>query len=159
GAQYGAWLPWQDVLHACRLRLRPASRWQVFLAVWATSARYGGGGARLGVADIAAMTGLSARTVKSALAGLVQLSLVSRPRRSRGLAVHLPALAAGRPDGQTVTSPAPARGASKVALARCKQGCTSSTGIKVSSSSSKNRVVGPTFTEAQLTVVEEVLVE
>lgn len=37
----GTWLPWDLVERVAKLRLRPASRWQVFLLLVATSCRYG----------------------------------------------------------------------------------------------------------------------
>ena len=62
----GAWLPWEAAERLCRLKLGPASRWQVLLAVVLTSARFGGRDAWLRVGDVTGMTGLSARTVKAA---------------------------------------------------------------------------------------------
>jgi hypothetical protein len=73
----------------CRLRLDPPSRWQVLLAIVATSARYGGRDARLSVAEIATMTGLCERTVKSAVADLIAAGLVRRVGRCRRFAVPL----------------------------------------------------------------------
>ena len=88
----GAWLSWSVVRALLRLNLRPASRWRVFLAVLLVSARYGGRDAWLGIDDIAALTGLSPRTVKAALAALRNSGLVVRVRRARLLSVPLLAM-------------------------------------------------------------------
>jgi hypothetical protein len=85
----GAWLAWSVVRSLLRLNLRPASRWRVFLAVLLVSARYGGRDAWLGIDDLAALTGLSPRTVKAALAALRTGGHVVRVRRSRSLSVPL----------------------------------------------------------------------
>ena len=66
----GAWLPWDLVVQVCRLRLRPASVFQVLFTVLATQQRYGGKEARLTADNIAEMTGLSMATVKRALVKL-----------------------------------------------------------------------------------------
>ena len=71
----GAWLPWETVEQLCRLRMGPSSVWQVFLAVQTTSARYGGGIAWLGIADLMDMTGLCERAVKKALSYLISNGL------------------------------------------------------------------------------------
>lgn len=84
----GAWLPWPVVEAIVKLDLKP-SRYRVFLAIACTSARYGGRDAKLGIDDIAEMTGLSERTVKTAVADLVTKGLVTRPSRSRRLAVPM----------------------------------------------------------------------
>ena len=85
----GAWLPWSVVKTLLQLRLRPGSRWQVYLAVVLTSARYGGKDAKLGIDDLCDLTGLSPRTVKSAVAVLCKSGLLVRVRRSRLLPVPL----------------------------------------------------------------------
>jgi hypothetical protein len=61
----------------------------VFLAVLLVSARYGGRDARLGIDDIAVLTGLAPRTVKAALRVLKNGDLVVRVRRARSLSVPL----------------------------------------------------------------------
>ena len=72
----GAWLPWVVVEALLRLRLRPCSQWQVYLAVLLTSARYGGKDAKLGIDDICNLTGLSPRTVKGAVAALCKSGIL-----------------------------------------------------------------------------------
>lgn len=85
----GAWLPWRVVETLLRLRLRPCSHWQVYLAVLLTSARYNGNDAKLGIDDICSMTGLSPRAVKGAVITLCKSGLLVRPRRARLLRVPL----------------------------------------------------------------------
>jgi hypothetical protein len=85
----GAWLTWPVVEAVLRLKLRQASRWRVFLAVLLVSARYGGRPARLGIDDLALLTGLAPRTVKGALSALRHGGLVLRARRARLLSVPL----------------------------------------------------------------------
>lgn len=85
--EYGSWLPWSVVMQAVKFRLRPASRWQVYLLLLCTSCRFGGKEARLSVAEIAAKTGLSERTVKAALADLIAAGHVRRLGRYRKLVV------------------------------------------------------------------------
>ena len=85
----GAWLPWPVVASLLQLRLRPCSRWQVFLAVLLTSARYNGQDAKLGIDDLCDLTGLAPRTVKSAVSALCKSGLLVRVRRSRLLRVPL----------------------------------------------------------------------
>lgn len=87
---YFARVPADVYERVVRLRdLRPASRWQVFLLILLTSCRFGGRPAYLSVADIAAKTGLSARTVKAALADLLAAGLVRRDGRYKRLVVPL----------------------------------------------------------------------
>ena len=86
---HGAWLAWHVVEVVLRLKLRQASRWRVFLAVLLVSARYGGRDARLGIDDLARLTGLAPRTVKAALAALRDGGLVMRVRRVRLLSVPI----------------------------------------------------------------------
>lgn len=86
---FGAWLPWPVVQRAVKLRLRPASRWQVYLLLLCVSCRFGGKEVRLSVAEIAERTGLSERTVKAALAGLIAAGHVRRLGRYRKLLVTL----------------------------------------------------------------------
>ena len=99
----GAWLPWPVVEQVLKLDLRPGSRRRVFLAILFTSARYGGRDALLGVADLTRMTGLSPRTVKSAIAALRAAGLIVRVGRYRRLAV--PLLAAARSAGASEDAP------------------------------------------------------
>lgn len=87
--EVGAWVPWPLVERVVRLKLEPPSRWQVFLVVLLTSCRFGGGEARLSVAEIAERTELSERTVRSSLADLARAGLVARPSRYRKLVVTL----------------------------------------------------------------------
>jgi len=61
----------------------------MFLAVLLVSARYGGRDARLGIDDVARLTGLAPRTVKAALSALKDGELVVRVRRAWLLAVPL----------------------------------------------------------------------
>jgi hypothetical protein len=82
-------LAWPVVEAVLRLKLRPASRWRVFLAVLLVSARYGGRDARLGIDDLARLTGLAPRTVKAALTALRNGGLIVRVRRARLLRVPL----------------------------------------------------------------------
>ncbi|VTR94312.1 unnamed protein product [Gemmata massiliana] len=91
--EYGAWVPWSVVERVQRLRLRPASRWQVLFTILTTSCRYGGKEARLSIRDIAGRTGLSERTVKGALADLIRAGHVRRQGRYGKLVVaFLPAV-------------------------------------------------------------------
>lgn len=85
----GAWLPWSVVEPLLRLRLRPCSRWQVYLAALLTSARYGGRDAKLGIDDICRITGLAPRTVKGAISDLQKSGLIVREGRARRLSVPL----------------------------------------------------------------------
>ena len=155
----GAWLPWSQVKALCRLRLRPASHGQVFVAVLMTSARYGGREAHLGVGDLAEMTGLAPRTVKAALTGLIGRKLLVRKGRYRRLAVNLGDDA--KVDG-VVTPSAPPRsrtaagGADKPAPPRCKQACTSPTSIDVSSFEKKST---DSFSAKQRAFIADVLAE
>jgi hypothetical protein len=85
------------------LRLDPPSRWQVLLAIVATSARYGGRDARLSVAELATLTGLCERTVKSSIRDLTAAGLIRRVGRCRRFAVPL----LGRPASGDEESPLP----------------------------------------------------
>ena len=88
-SERGAWLPWSVIEQLVKLRLRPASRWQVLLLLAATSCRYGRKEARRSVEEIADATGLSNRTVKAALADLIEAGFVRRVGRYRKLVVTL----------------------------------------------------------------------
>ena len=85
----GAWLSWPVVVALLQLQLNFCPRWQVYLAVLLTSARYGGQDAKLGIDDLCDLTGLSPRTVKSAVSALCKSGLLVRVRRSRLLRVPL----------------------------------------------------------------------
>jgi Winged helix-turn-helix DNA-binding len=85
----GAWVPWAVVEQLVALKLRPPSRWPVLLTVLLTSCRYGRRDARLSVAEIAERTGLSERTVKTALADLELAGLVQRTARYRRFTVPM----------------------------------------------------------------------
>jgi hypothetical protein len=145
----------------CRLELRPASVWRVFVAVLLTSARYGGRAARLAVADLARMTGLAVRTVKAALTGLQAQGLLAREGRYGRLQVRL---GAGGVAGRTASSapregaPGPTGGASLRAPPRCTQACTSPTCFYVSSSRREVKE-GDAFTARQRAVITDVLSE
>jgi hypothetical protein len=137
GVGAGAWLPWPVVEAVCKLNLRPPSVWQVFLAVLATWARYGLKEARLTVEDLGAMTGLSQRTVKAALAQLRERGLVARNGRYGRLVVVLGdqagvAEGAASPDGGGQSEGATG-GASLSAPRTCTQACTSPTSVYCSS--------------------------
>jgi DNA-binding GntR family transcriptional regulator len=68
--------------------LRRLSTWQVFLAIAATTARYGGI-AKLGIEDLARLTELSPRTVKTAVAELLAAGLIVRLSRYRNIIVPI----------------------------------------------------------------------
>jgi hypothetical protein len=157
----GAWLPWATAEAVCRLTLRPASCWRVFLAVLFTCIRYGGGDARLGVAELAEMTGLSLRTVKRALAMLLNMGILVRHGRYGRL--HVVLAAAENTGGANNLVPPGAvppagRGANKLTPPRCQVADTSPTCIYVCIN--KNRVGDtPPFTAKQQTVIADVLAE
>jgi hypothetical protein len=69
------------------LRLARSSSWQVLLAI--VSAAGPDASAELSIGEIAGITGLSPRTVKGALAGLVRAAVVVRLTRYRRLRVPL----------------------------------------------------------------------
>ena len=69
------------------LRLARSSSWQVLLAI--VSAAGPDASAELSIGEIARITGLSPRTVKGALAGLVRAAVVVRLARYRRLCVPL----------------------------------------------------------------------
>ena len=160
GGKPGAWLDWPTVSILCRLDLRPPSLWQVFMAVLLTSLRYGGGDARLSVDDLSLMTGLSARTVKGAVAALIGRGLLTRVRRYGCLRVNFPAVSAGGADklAPPVVDRESGRGADKPAPPRCKLVCTSPTSIYVSSLS-KEESRPATFTDHQLSLIADVFAE
>ncbi|MBI3411317.1 MAG: MarR family transcriptional regulator [Planctomycetes bacterium] len=85
----GSWLPWDVVERVCKLNLKPASTWQVLLAVLLTSARYNGRTAHLGVTELVQLTGLSKRTVTRALALLINKGYLVRTVRYKRLQVNL----------------------------------------------------------------------
>jgi hypothetical protein len=133
GGKPGAWLPWPMAEALCHLTLHPPSRWQVLVAVLVTSCRYGGGEARLGVDDLAGLTGLAPRTVKGALKDLIDRGLVRRVGRYKRLTARLPGGDQGRggantpaPPGGEAGSPG---GADTRAPRRGKHACPSPTCI------------------------------
>lgn len=156
----GAWVPWPTAEAMFGLQLRPPSLWQVLHAVVLTSARYGGRDARLGIADLAQMTGLSHRTIKGALTKLVELRILSRVGRYRRLRVNLPGMG---PVGGAGLSAPPAdasgktRSASKIAPPRGNVGCTSPNSIYVSLL--RERDTGGTFSAKQMNLIGNVFVE
>ncbi len=93
----GTWLPWPIVEAAVKLRLKPSSRHQVYWALLAVACRYGGGEVRRSVEEIAAMTGLSPRTVKSAIADLTRDGHVKRLGRYCKLVVTIISTPPGPP--------------------------------------------------------------
>lgn len=134
--EFGAWLNWSEVEKLCRLKLRPASVWPVLLAVLLTSRRYGNQDARLGIEQLAELTGLSSRTVQRALTHLSQMGLVVRPERYRRLQITL--APAQKPAGGAKKLAPPAleaiseRGVNKVAPPIRQQADASPTCIYVS---------------------------
>ncbi len=78
------------LLQIAKLDLGLTSRYRVLVVILSVSYQYGWRPAKLGVDDLARITGLSARTVKSSLADLMDSGLVVRPSRYRSLAVILP---------------------------------------------------------------------
>lgn len=87
----GVWLnePTADAL--CRLDLRPPSLWRVLFALLITLPRSGAREVHIKTEDLSRMTGLSARTVKTAVAKLVDLKLVTRIGRYERYWVNVPA--------------------------------------------------------------------
>jgi hypothetical protein len=157
----GAWVPWPLAERLCHLGLRTPSHWRVFLAVLLTAARYGGPEAYLVVADLVRLTGLGTRTVKGALARLVELGLLARTARCRRLRVTL-GDGWGHGGGADELAPrggdaAPAGGADKLAPPRCRQACTSPTSF-ISSCIEEGRGRG-TFSRGQVEVIDDVLAE
>ena len=98
----GVWLPWGLAADVLRRRLRPPSRWQVFLAVLMTQMRYGGTEAHLGAKEIALMTGLAVSTVKRAVSGLLADGILHRPSKRLRLVVDLTGTAA---EGTRIQAP------------------------------------------------------
>lgn len=86
----GACSPWTAVRAIFQMRLPAGSRRQLFLAIMLSSACYGNRDARLGIADLAKLTGLAPRTIKTAVAALINAGLVVRVKRCRYLRVTLP---------------------------------------------------------------------
>jgi hypothetical protein len=155
----GAWLPWPTVEKVCRLDLRPPSVWRVFLAVLLTAARFGGREARLDVGALAGMTGLSRRTVKAALARLLERGLLARRGRYGVLMVTFGAEGdgsggAGTPAPRGGDAPNPG-GADELAPPRCRQACPSPTSVNVFHSEDST---GP-FSRKQQGVIQDVLNE
>ena len=162
----GAWVPWPGVEALCRLKLKPSSHWQVLLAVYLTSMRYGGREAKLSIAGIARMTGLAERTVKGAVAALVKEKLVVRVGRYGRFKVNLTA-AASREGGADTVAPPAARhsipaGADMSAPRKGNHVCPSPTSLYVLSSciseEGSDRACAP-FSNAQQNVIDDVLIE
>lgn len=82
-------VPWGVTAELVRTRLKPSSRWQVYLLILMTSLRFGGRAAHLTSRQIAAATGLSERTVRAAVTALVAAGLVARPSRYGKLTVKV----------------------------------------------------------------------
>jgi hypothetical protein len=173
----GAWVPWRQAEALCRLGLTTPSHWRVLLAVSMVAARYGGTVARLGVDDLARMTGLAPRTVKAALAALIARGLVIRVGRYRRLAVDL---GGDRETSTVVVTPPPngesggdgarvdesvrragrrGAGACKVAPARGNLTCTSPTSFYVSSLQPTQQGGWGAFSPCQAAIVADVLAE
>jgi hypothetical protein len=142
------------------------------LAVLFTSARYGKRDARLSIEDLAGMTGLASRTVKAALATLIDRSLLSRSGRYKSLRVTLIGADVSPRGADTYPLAIPAGGADELALPctdrgvpggadkpappRCRQACTSPTTVNVSSLKESSR---SSFTRKQTTLIADVLSE
>jgi hypothetical protein len=147
----------------CKLDMRPPSVWQVYFAVLATWARYGRKEARLTVEDLEAMTGLSERAVKAALAQLLGRGLLARNGRYGRLVVVLAdqagvAEGAGSPD-EGGRSEGATGGAGLSAPRRCTQACTSPTSVYCSSNKELVSEGSDTFTAKQRGVITDVLSE
>jgi len=157
--QKGAWIPWQIAECLPRLSLRPASRWQVFMAVLTVWCRYGRGEAWLAVADIAAVTGLSKRTVQAAISELIALGLVERRGRYKRLVVKPEGLCELAHDqlpdvGQNRDGEAGHRSADKAASPTGEQDCASTICIGVLKEDNAGRRV---FSGRQLTAIRRAL--
>jgi len=161
GQNYGAWVPWEIAERLPRLRLGPSSRWQVFQAVLMTWYRYGQDEARLGIKEIAAVTGLCTRTVKAALKDLLRSGLLRRRGRYKRLVVDLDVLrnstsSAACLTGANVTMSQDERGADIPAPPKGTQACTSPTSSYVLEKDSKG---GAVFSKKQTAVIQDVLEE
>jgi hypothetical protein len=157
----GAWLAWPTAAAVCELDLRRPSLWRVFLAVLLTSARYGGREARLSTADLARMTKLAPRTVKGAVAELVNRQHLIRPTRYQRYLVNIPGMYSPPGSGYKPSRPrrgsATRRGADDPAPRRCTNACTSPTSIYVSSG--KREKCAGTFSSSQSRLISEVIAE
>jgi len=157
----GAWLPWPDVEILCKLSLRRGSHWRVFLTILLTSLRYGRQVARLGISDIARMTGLAPRTVKGALGALRQAGLVTRVGRYKSLKVSL-AAGSGNSGGASKRAPRAGkpratRGASLAAPPKGKLACPSPTCFNVSLNNKSNG--SHPFTPKQQALIADLFIE
>ena len=158
----GSWLPLTVAECLPRLRLRPSSRSQVFLAVLIVWCRFGCGEARLSILDISTMTGLAPGTVKGALADLLARGLLKRLGRYKRLAVDVKALRmrAGPPataSSAASTSGGRSGGKGMRVPPRDTQGITSPTSSYVSvSKKDKGR---SRFTPKQVATIRDVMVE
>jgi DNA-binding transcriptional regulator YhcF (GntR family) len=139
----GAWLPWPIAEQVCRLRLRPSSRWKVFLVVLFTWCRYGRREAWLTIPQIAQAAGVSERTVKAALKDLVASGVINRIGRTGKFTVNFAPVAAADPAHQTSHQQhhktAESEGEDKLALAKGSDACPSSNSTYCSSINKKGR--------------------
>ena len=159
----GAWIPQNIVESLSRLRLRPASHWQVYLVVLLTWCRYGGKEARLSIRQIAEQASLSCRTVQRAVSALVVQNLLRRVGRYEVFEVNIGALedmAGARKPANTATDAGVGR-ANMCAPRRCQHTCASPTSVHVSKSKGKSKISSdrPAFTPKQLAVIDDVLRE
>jgi len=159
----GAWLPWPAVQELVRLNLRRPSHWKVYLAILLTCARYGGGEARLGVKELAEVTGLGERTVKDALRELQSRRLLARPGRYcriivTGSMYKLLAASDGEDRVERGTINGRGRGANKLAPPKGNEGCPSPT-VSYCISSKTIQVVPGAFTSKQQQLIADVFAE
>jgi len=159
--QEGAWVPWSIAEQLPRLNLKPASHWQVFLVVLLTWCRYGCGEARLGVRDIADMTGLSTRTVQTAVSKLIAIGLLKRLGRYRRLAVDMDVLRdlagdRGAIAPHTHKKSGAGRSASKLASPKGNKDCVSPICINVFNKESNEPSI---FTSRQLAAIQGIFAD
>lgn len=156
----GAWVPWEIATAVMRLALKPASHSQVFTAILLVWCRYGQREARLTVAELAEMTGLSKRTAQAAVSALLKRKLVARNGRRGRLRVTVLANGIER-RGADMLAPCDAassqrRSASMSAPSRRTHDCASPT---VSMLSSLENVGARIFTPKQLKIVADLITE
>lgn len=156
----GAWVPWEVAEAVMRLGLKPASHWQVFMAIVFTWCRYGQGEARLTVAGLAEQTGLGTRTVQAAITNLIERKLVARIGRYGRLCVTVPVgkNAPGSADIPALPeqAPSPRRRAIMSALPKRTHACASPT---VYMFSSLVDVGKGSFTQKQRDLVADIFAE
>jgi hypothetical protein len=123
--------------------------------------RYGGQDARLGVTDIGSMTGLAPRTVKAALAVLLQQNLLVRVGRYKRLRINLTvqdaALVRADVSSPSAGTTEAAGGAGKFAPRKCSQACTSPTCINVSLGNDNDKAIP--FTGKQQALIADLFAE